>query len=179
MALSNEKKKQVIITSIILLTILIGYFLIYKPLMVQEDIFSAKLDEAGKRNQMLSAVNYLNSLIGSYEKRISQTTDQSWLLNQISSAANKSGVRIVSMEPQARQDLGDYTRFSAKIEAEADFHQLGKFLSILENLYQIMKVDSLEIKSAPELERLGSVGELAPRGIPKVSMVLSTYVMKR
>ena len=178
MNLKKLQKKQIIIVSIILLALFIAYFLIYKPLMGKKETLLLKLAEAKQKSQIFSIINGLNSKKDAYTKRISRPKDEGWLINEISDAANKADVRIISIEPQQKDYLQNYVKLSARVKAEADFHKLGKFLSILENSQKILKIDFMQISTEKTFELLKPEEEIFTKGVPVINMIVSAYTKR-
>jgi Tfp pilus assembly protein PilO len=89
------------------------------------------------------------------EKRVPQEGDIPLILQDISSAANNSMIKILQIRPMKEEkelalktDSGKYYRVPIAIEAKGSYHLFGKFLSILENSEIFMSVNTLEITSS-------------------------------
>ncbi|MFA5142830.1 MAG: type 4a pilus biogenesis protein PilO [Candidatus Omnitrophota bacterium] len=94
--------------------------------------------------------------IESYESMLPVEQEIPKLLEDLSSMAKRSGVKIVGITPlqsgeEARE--GIYQEIPILVNARSGYHELGKFLSELENASRFMKVVDLELKenkSAPK-----------------------------
>ena len=87
-------------------------------------------------------------------------------------------MRIISIEPQKKDYFQNYVKLSAKVQAEAGFHQLGEFLSMLENSRQVMKIDFMQISTEKMFELLGPEEEVSVTGAPVIVMVVSSYAKR-
>ncbi|MBM3247951.1 MAG: hypothetical protein FJZ10_00775 [Candidatus Omnitrophica bacterium] len=89
------------------------------------------------------------------EKRVPQEEDIPMILQDISSAANNSMIKILQIRPVKEEKevalktpSGQYYRIPISIEAKGSYHLFGKFLSVLENSEIFMSVSNLEITSS-------------------------------
>lgn len=73
------------------------------------------------------------------------------LMNNISNIANKNAVKIMQIRPvkEVRPDvapsLGSLAPLSIIMDLSCDYHHCGKFISLLENAKQFIKVSELRI----------------------------------
>ena len=172
------QNKSVLVNSMILLVaLLIGYGLIYAPLMQQKSILQSRLEDTKQKNEILTNVKQVMTRIKGYEKPLTEEKNETWLINRVSSIANENKIKVLSVEPQRRITIGDYTKISVKFSSVCAYHSLGKFVSALENSTELLKVEKLEIKTSPETG--GGSEALREQSIPKVEIVVSTYNITR
>jgi type IV pilus assembly protein PilO len=92
------------------------------------------------------------------------------LLNTITAEANRFGVVMGSLRPEALRDEEFYTRESYQISVIGEFHQVGRFLTSIASLQRIITPVDLEI--APY------TGQAPPPGIENpvtASFRIETY----
>ncbi|MBU1007249.1 MAG: type 4a pilus biogenesis protein PilO [Candidatus Omnitrophica bacterium] len=112
------------------------------------DILIASEDRIKKQHLNLS------EQVGNFEKRLARQDQISALLQDFSSIAESSGVRILRVMPldPARGADGSlsangfYSEFPILIEAMAGYHQCGTFINKLENIDRFIRVDDVDIK---------------------------------
>ena len=108
--------------------------------------------------------NQYNSLIGqseALEKRLPRQGEISGLLQDFSSIAESSNVKILSVRPleikgnalQNEASGGYYPEFPILIEARAGYHQCGIFVNKLEGMERFIRIDDVDIKGMPDNPR--------------------------
>jgi len=92
-----------------------------------------------------------------YNKKFSTKQEISVLLKELSDMAKDSEVKIISIKPHAAvtstgQDAAGstYQKFPISINAGCGYHQLGAFLSKLENADTFMRVTDIRITVNPQ-----------------------------
>jgi len=93
-----------------------------------------------------------------YEKMLPAKQEIPALLESLSSMAKNSDVKIVGIMPVVGK--GDkvkkgqiYKEIPILINAQSGYHELGKFLSNMENADRFMKVSDIQIKSNSQIPR--------------------------
>ena len=87
------------------------------------------------------------------QKRLPAQDQISSLLEDFSSVAESSGVKILRIKPleepvplnKAKQVNNTYTEFPILIEARAGYHQLGAFVNKLETMDRFIKITDIDI----------------------------------
>jgi len=87
------------------------------------------------------------------QKRLPAQDQISSLLEDFSSVAESSGVKILRIKPleepvplnKAKQVNNVYTEFPILIEARAGYHQLGAFVNKLETMDRFIKITDIDI----------------------------------
>jgi type IV pilus assembly protein PilO len=98
-------------------------------------------------------LNDYNEKIELYEKRLPAEQEIPSLLENLSSMAKSANIKITSIMPapkaaeeSAQKQNAIYKEIPILITAKSGYHELGKFLSDLENSNRIMKVVDISIK---------------------------------
>lgn len=118
------------------------------------------------KDQLITEIKSLRESIDYYERRIPSEKAMSWLLIELSRVARETGIRYLSITPQAEDRKESYTRVPIRIEIQCGYHNLGRFLSKIENSQRFMSVDNITI--SPD-----SSNPLKHR----VSMTISTFML--
>jgi len=68
------------------------------------------------------------------------------LLEGITTAGMKSGIKFDLFEPQATLPRGIYSEFPINVGVTGDFHDMAKFLSAIGNLPRIVNIADIQLK---------------------------------
>lgn len=74
--------------------------------------------------------------------------DLSGLLQMIFDKAFEAGLRIDRTEPQGEEEGKDFIKYPVIIEASTTYHRLGAFVSSLERMPQVIRVERLSLASS-------------------------------
>jgi len=184
----DEKQRRILIGAIIfLLAFLICYNLIYKNAAKKIMYYKMRFKEVTAQNKLREELSKLNSIKRNYEALIIQKQDIDSFKNELSKLALSSGAKVVSISSVRRPGPVDYNAFSTTLELRCSYHQLGIFLSKIENaeLYIGIKSVRLESRMAYEvaramLPRSPAVTKPLPESdtVADVSLVLETYSLR-
>ena len=75
----------------------------------------------------------------------------SFILNSLLSAANKSGVEFISIEPLDIRDKNGYKYLKIEASTKSGFHEIGRFISEVRRLDGLFFVDEIEIVSKDDM----------------------------
>lgn len=82
-----------------------------------------------------------------YKARFPANADKSWLVEKLNTLANDSDLPVTSIQPEEKETIeGHLQRTSIHIDAEAGFHELGEFVSRVENLEPFVKILDLSLR---------------------------------
>ena len=116
----------------------------------QSELNSAQTDAARIATLKKSIVSF-EAKVDKYEKMLPAQQEIPSLLESLSDMAKSSGIKIVGIMPVAAKEekFGKeqiYKETPILISAKSGYHELGRFLSDLENSDRFMKVDDIQIK---------------------------------
>jgi len=142
-----QNRKPVVIVVPLVLGLFVGGVLVVKPGLTRLGGVKAEIASLQQKISTFNFVRESESKLGAYKNRFSK--DQTWLIDQINSIAEQSGLSILSSLPEGSGRVGDFlVRNPVRIEAEAGYHQLGSFVGQLESLDAYVKIFSLEINAS-------------------------------
>lgn len=160
--IGGGKREALAAIVVVFMVILLLYvYLLFKPAMMKLKELAPKVS-AGNielKNALRDIDNHpalkekkisLESKIDYYEKKLPTEKEIPKLLEKLSDMAAETDVKIIAITPvqeskgQAPQ-MGIYQAYTIKISAKCGFHELGRFLQILETGDRIMKVSNIEI----------------------------------
>lgn len=100
---------------------------------------------------MKKAVADYSKKVAQYERSLPTEEGIPALLEGLSDMANKANMRIVGITPidkkENKAEVRVYREIPIAISAKSGYHELGEFLSELENNDRFMKVTDMQIKS--------------------------------
>ncbi len=185
----DEKQRRILIGAIIfLLVFLICYNLIYKNAVKKVMYYKMRFKEVTVQNKLREELSKLNSIKRNYEALIIQKQDIDSFKNELSKLVLSPGTKVVSITSVRRPGPADYNVFFTTLELRCSYHQLGNFLSKIENAEPYIGIKSVRLgsKIAREAARGMSPGrpavtEVLPEGdtVTIVSLVLEMYSLRR
>ena len=98
----------------------------------------------------------LKEKVGQYETRLPTKKEISSILNHLSALASQEDIKITGIKEletikgEMQEGEQAYSGVPIEIDMKSGYHQLGKFISQIENSDRLMKIDDLEIKSTSE-----------------------------
>ncbi len=180
----DEKQRRILIGAVIfLLVFLICYNVIYKNAAKKVIYYKMRFKRVTAQNELREELSKLNSVKRDYEALIIQKQNIDSFKNELSKLALSSGGKVVSIASVRSPGPADYNAFSTTLELRCSYHQLGNFLSIIENAEPYIGIKNIKLGS--EVARAMSPMELAvakplPEGdtVTDVSLVLETYSLR-
>lgn len=128
-----DKNYKTILNIAVLLFVLIIANKIYKTQNQAVKLLRQAKDAELKKNSVLGEFSSLEEAFGRY-KNLLQKKDAAAIINKISSIANSSEVKIISVKPENEARFRSYSSYPYTLSVIADnYHALGKFLSKLES----------------------------------------------
>jgi type IV pilus assembly protein PilO len=162
--LEKNKKETLILIGLVSLIVFVVYFqFILRPQIAGTARAVMKMTRAradlASAKSAISNIEALKKDIGSYKAKIVRYEEMlpaaeeiPSLLENLSTMARKSNVKIVGITPMAtKKELKAkpqiYKEIPILISAKSGYHELGKFLSNLENSDRFMKIADIEIRT--------------------------------
>ncbi len=181
----DEKQRRILIGALIfLLVFLICYNLTYKNAAKKVMHYKMRFKRVTTQNKLREELSKLDSVKRDYEALIIQKQNIDSFKNELLKLALSSGGKVVSIASVRRPGPVDYNAFSTTLELRCSYHQLGNFLSIIENAEPYIGIKSVRLGSAePQARwrRRPAATEALPEGdtVANVSLVLETYSLRR
>jgi Tfp pilus assembly protein PilO len=133
--------------AIIALALFLSFNFYKNQITTQISHLSQSIDTEKKKNTVLQQINKLEENFALYKNFTHTNKDRSTFMASLGSIADSSSVKILSLNPLKEEGYPLYTRhpFSLSIMA-ANYHALGKFISLLESSSDLYSIDALVIK---------------------------------
>jgi len=142
----------------------LGYNTVYLKGRQELSKFREQLRQHEQTQELRKQVARSLDEVERLRKRLPPEPDTEWLVREVGKLAEEAGVRLTSIIPQNPKALHEFTQLSVSLQFGISYHQLGKFLSAIENAKLFIHVDDLEMTRGQD----GSQSAL-------VRMTLSTW----
>ena len=172
----DKRKKVIIRIAIFLLAIMVANKAIYQPQGKKIKILKAHLTEEIEKNKLADEINELGNRINLYRHKTSAQRDTSWIINKIFDIAKDMKTEVISLQPQQIEEENLYVRLPLRVTIKVGYHELGKFLSRIENSENFIKVDSLVVDAVEASSTGISISE--ERGNLRTTLVISGIYLK-
>lgn len=142
----KQNKNKLINIAIIILAVIIASN-IYKKQAKDIQAFREKNNVEIKKNKVLQDIRKLEDKINAY-KYLLAGREANLTINNISSIAKETSVKIISIRPESQQRHSDYILIPFNLTLNApNYDALGNFISRLESNETVYIVNSIDIKS--------------------------------
>ncbi len=142
--LFNRYKNKFINSAIFIIAVVIA-FNIHAGQNKQIAALEEKKSQELKKNEILNEIAALEKKVSTYKKQVN-TKEISGVINRIGIIAKESSVVLESINPQEKKDFDIYTNYNFQIKISSDnYHNIGEFVSRLENHPDIYFVGSISI----------------------------------
>jgi Tfp pilus assembly protein PilO len=143
--------------------VLVGRAMIVKPKKTELDIINGERNEDRQKADAVRRIGDLERKLLSFKSSFSETREDAWLIERLNQVAGDAGLTFTSVAPMAREKTESYLRIPVRIELACSFHELGDFVSRLENHDAFIKVERLTVAGPPAAD---------PGGVLRVSMTV-------
>jgi len=158
----KNPKQMIALVAVAALIVLAVYFnFLIKPQVVgiagvmgklhkaNSDLKTAETDIA-RINKMKESIAAYNEKVGKYEKLLPTKEGVPAILESLSEMAKNANMRIVGIIPIERKSSNPkdrvYQEMPIAISAKGGYHELGRFMSSLENSDRFMKIADIQIR---------------------------------
>lgn len=143
--LTVGQKNLVLNIGIIVLALFIAMN-IYKSQDKSLGALKLQKEAEGRKNEMLKTISATEKAYNAYREFLKKKESFS-PLDTIAEIARNTGIRIISIQPSGETDSALYKRKSFTLSVAAKtYHDLGRFISKLEDSPDIYMVDSFNVK---------------------------------
>lgn len=130
--------------------VLCGFILANIIYQKQQQRIKAVEAEIAQQEQKISLAKELAALDDKL-KTITTTyikKDSSFTIDKFNEFASFAGAKITSLSVENETDSGLYTVTAYRLSIRADYHSVGKFISVLESAGDIVKIEELSLSLA-------------------------------
>ena len=119
----------------------------YSAQMRELSKIKTSISEEKKKNELIPKINKALNTLDAYKKRL-QKKDASFFMNKVAGFGQESNIRINSLTPGSAQERDTFVKQPLALSAEATYHQLGKFISKIENSPEFLRVERMSVSTA-------------------------------
>lgn len=180
----DQPKVMIFIALVSVLVLILYFYLILGPQIgrltealsragkIISDMKTAEL-LVSKKDEFNRNIESSREKVEHYEKRLPVEQEIPSLLENLSSMAKSSNIKIIGITPlplSPKETLSQkgkmYKEIPILINAKSGYHELGTFLSDLENADRFMKVVDIEIKANKQMSKKHDV-----------ELIVCTYIL--
>ena len=182
--LKVKNRKQLVLLVPILGGVLLGGLIVVKPLLARIAALDAEKSSLSKKETLWRHVLEQEKKLSGYRQRLSSNLDKAKFIEELNTLAGQSGLTVLSMVPEEKKITAVYLEeIDVRIDTEGSYHQLGEFVSRVENLQQFTKIVMVDVLHAgPNTDAayklpVGVVPRARPSSnkISRISMVVGVF----
>ena len=147
-----KHRKEVVMLLPIVAGVFLGGLMVVKPSLTRLSVLKAEKTGLSQKETLYKGLVEEEKKLIAYRRSLSKIDDKAKLIEELNTLAAQSGLTVVSMVPDEKKTVtATYLeRVGVRIEAEGNYHQLGDFVSRVENLEQFSKILGLDINTEAE-----------------------------
>ena len=155
--------KPTLLSGIIVLVLAghLGYHTVYLPYQHKVRELQEQFAKQRQTHELQAKLAKSFEALEQLRTVLAAQPDTEWLVRAVGELAEEAGLQLTSIVPQSPKILQEFTRLSVNLQLVTSYHQLGKFISLLERSKSFLKVDDLDIARREE-------------GMAQVRMTVST-----
>ena len=123
----------------------LGYYGIYLPDQRKLSTLREQLTKEQETQELAGGLVHSLEEVEQLRKRLPQAPETERLLQEVGRIAQQEGVQLISIVPQEPKGLQDVTRLAVTLKFVSSYHQLGRFVSGLENAPLFLLVETLNL----------------------------------
>ena len=155
--LKVKNRKQVMMLFPIVAGFLIGGHMVVGPSLNRLAALRTEKNGLLQKGTLYQSIADQEKKISDYRKNLSKISDKAKAIEELNALAAQSGLTVLSMVPDEKKITATYLeKINVKIEAEGNYHQLGEFVSRVENLEQFVKILSADINTETSRDDLNA-----------------------
>ncbi len=144
--LKVKNRKLVMLLAPVLAGLLFGGMMVVKPSLSRISAIQTQRSDLAKKESVFNDILQQEKKLIGYRQRLSKIVDRAKFIDNLNALAGKSGLTVLSMVPEEKTVMATYLeRVVVRIEMEGNYHQLGEFVSSVENLEQFAKIILVDI----------------------------------
>lgn len=153
-SIESNKYRNKIFNLVVLVLATVIALSIYKKQVRDIDLLKDTRDVEKKKNIVLDDIGKLEEKIDSY-KELLVNKEIEVIIGNISNMAKESGVNLISIQPEAKQEHSDYVKLPFSLVVNSfDYHSLGDFISRIESHPDVYIIDDIRINPLSAAEGL-------------------------
>lgn len=177
----NEKNKRMTVAGAIGGGVLfLSWVGVIQPSFNKMKYIETQKKEFREKEPVFREVLATEARLAEYQKRMAQDRDLTPLMSKLTGLAEKAALQNVStaLEKSLGGPEGEIEKLSINIEATGSFHQLGDFVSMIENLEDFVRISRLDFARSQASTSM-AVEQSAKPEMKRFTMAVSTYYVPK
>lgn len=162
--LKIKNRRVVVLVFPVITGLIIGFVLVISPAMKKIAVVHNEKKALSEKAVVLNNIVLSESKLNGYKNRLGPITEKSQLIDRLNSLAGQAGLSVSSIMPEEKRVTGAVECMPIRIDAEGNYHQLGEFVSRVENLPQTAKIMNVDINAGSFDDT--DFGSLTPGAVP-------------
>ncbi len=180
--IDNKNKNIILALGIFIATFLLCLNII-KTSARKADQIRGNIYEISEKNILRKDIENIEKRQREYAIYFYDSIDQSTLRSIVTNIVREAGCEIVSIKPLTREIIGNTFKESLDMSLRSTYNQFGAFVSRLENLERITKIESVSVEQYSDFKIQESMEKSQteirePGSDLSVSLVISAYAIK-
>jgi len=169
---TDQKKDLIVFALVVTMAFLIGRNAIYQSALNKITLIKSETKEEDRKNDILGAIAVLDKRLKAVQERSFSTTEITYFLDKVSKLALASGIEIETFDPLLAVDTQRYIETPLKLPLRCEYHQLGRFLALLEASQEFIWVKGINMQKS-------TVTDPREDNTPKVDLAISGFYLKK
>ena len=167
----ESKKNLIIFVFVLILACLIGFGL-YSVMLTRLNSVKSQIEQQKERNDVLGTIAMLDRRLQTHKERSLPLKDTTQLIDKLSLLAKEAIIEVETLNPMPTVERDYYVEVPVQIPIKCSYHNLGRFLSLLESNEEFLWVKQLTIKKE-------IVTDPKKKVLPEVDLVISGIFLRR
>ena len=147
--MDRNKRWRLILGGVVALAALvIGLQMIVRPGLARLREAQALLSEERQKSELVHQLQAQLTRMEPWQRRLSSDQMMEWLVSELTRLAREAGVRVIAIQSRPVTHTPEATSVSVSVEIESSYHELGRFLSLVESSPPLILVERIEIQAA-------------------------------
>lgn len=168
----SEKKHIIIFVLIVILAFLVGRNGIYKYSVSQINSVESQIEEEEKKNELLKMIGRLDEKWQTYKESSFLTPEITPFLDRVSQLAKEAEIEIAVFNPLPAIQRECHIELPVSMPLKCSYHQLGRFLSLLESNQEFIGVKELKMQKPTVIEPKEPI-------VPTIDLIVSGLYLRK
>ncbi|MBN3038029.1 MAG: type 4a pilus biogenesis protein PilO [Candidatus Omnitrophica bacterium] len=151
----TKYQNKAIFILVFLLVCFIGYNLVLKYNQTKIASVKEEIEKEKKKGELLIDISILDRKMKTFRSRSFPSTEITPLLDMITPLAKECGIAIETFSPRPLSHKEGFAYIPLEIPLRCGYHQVGKFISLLESNKELIRVQSVRLGKLDDIEGAG------------------------
>ena len=167
-----EAKKGLVVFGLVIVIACLIALGLYSFMLAKINSVISQTAQEEKKNDILGTIAMLDRRLSAHKERSLPLKDATQLIDRLSLLAKEAIIEVETLNPLPVTERDYYTELSVQIPIKCNYHNLGRFLSLLESNEDFLWVKQLKIKKV-------IVTDSKKKILPEVDLIISGIFLKK